>query len=648
LKTNIGTAYVQILPTTDGITGQLTSALKGPMDQVGRSAGTTLGGALKGGLITAAKAGVVVAKASIAGIAVASAGVAAITKQAVDSYADYEQLVGGVETLFKDSADQVMQYAADAYKTAGLSANQYMETVTSFSASLLQSLGGDTKAAAEMADLAITDMADNANKMGSDMASIQNAYQGFAKQNYTMLDNLKLGYGGTQEEMYRLMSDAAALNEEFAKTAVFSLDEKGHLTAGYADIVRAIHIVQTEMGITGTTAEEASKTISGSLGMLKASWQNLLTGMADPAADMDALISNLVDSAGTAAENLLPVVERALSGIGELVARLAPIISERLPTLIQQVLPPMISAATEIVVGLAKALPQIITVLLEQLPTIVSEIGHGLMEAGPALAEAATNMIHQLSDFLVESMPQMAEAIKTIVVGIVKFIINNLPAIAQAALAIVGALAMGMIELVAELVKAGWELVKAVAQGIGEGIGHIVDRVTEIGARIRDGFFNLINRAKEWGWDLIANFIQGIKDKAKELWDTIKGIAGGVKDFLGFSEPRLGPLSDFHTFAPDMMELFARGIRENKHLITDEFRDGLALDAVVRGTAVAQAPRFAGEQPRQESRGNQTQTGARDMTVILELDRMQLGRAVYRLNESETQRVGLKLAGGYA
>lgn len=256
------------------------------------------------------------------------------TKQAVQAYADYEQLVGGVQTLFGLGGQSLDEYAkaqgkaveavkkewldlttaervvlnnADkAYKTAGLSANAYMETVTSFSASLLQSLGNDTKKAAKYADRAIVDMADNANKMGSSMESIQNAYQGFAKQNYTMLDNLKLGYGGTKTEMERLIKDAEKIDKSFKA----SRDSNGDLAMSYAEIVDAIHIVQDEMGITGTTSKEASETISGSIASAKAAFENFVAGLADDNADVEELTQNLFDSVETAANNLLPVVKK--------------------------------------------------------------------------------------------------------------------------------------------------------------------------------------------------------------------------------------------------------------------------------------------------------------------------------------------------
>ena len=277
---------------------------------------------------TVANAAKVVGKTVLAGTATAAAGMTALTKQAVSAYADHEQLVGGVETLFKDSADTVKDYADEAFKTAGLSANEYMETVTSFSASLLQSLEGNTAKAADVANQTIIDMSDNANKMGTDISMIQNAYNGFAKQNYTMLDNLKLGYGGTKEEMQRLLDDANKINEEQGVHTDYQLEN-------FADITEAIHVVQNEMGITGTTATEASTTISGSLQSVKSSWQNLLVGLADEDSDLSGLMGNLAESAATFfADNLIPRIGEALGGIKdalpEIAEKIAPVLSEGL------------------------------------------------------------------------------------------------------------------------------------------------------------------------------------------------------------------------------------------------------------------------------------------------------------------------------
>ena len=271
---DIAKAYVQIVPSAQGISGKISQALGGEAERAGKAGGGKFSSAFGAAL-----------KVGGAAIAAGAAALGKVASEAISGYADYEQLVGGVETLFADSADVVQQYASNAFKTAGLSANEYMETVTSFSASLLQSLGGDTAKAAQVGDMAISDMADNANKMGSSMESIQNAYQGFAKQNYTMLDNLKLGYGGTKTEMERLLADASKLSG-----VEYNIDS-------LSDVYEAIHVVQEEMGITGTTAKEAYETISGSLATTKAAWSNLLVGIADENADFPALINNFVESA---------------------------------------------------------------------------------------------------------------------------------------------------------------------------------------------------------------------------------------------------------------------------------------------------------------------------------------------------------------
>ena len=323
-----------------------------------KAIGEALGKNLKSAAKVVGRAFTAVAKTAVVGFSAAAAGVAAVSKSALNAYADYEQLVGGVETLFGDASDKVLQNANRAFQTAGLSANEYMETVTSFSASLLQSVGKDTKKAAEYADQALVDMSDNANKMGTNMRDIQNAYQGFAKQNYTMLDNLKLGYGGTKEEMERLIADANKVKQANGEMADLSIDS-------FADITEAIHIVQTEMGITGTTAKEASTTIQGSVGMMKASWKNLLVGVADDTQDFSGLMDNFVDSVGTAAKNILPRVETILSGIGSLVEGLAPVVAQAVPQLVTTILPGMASAAASLLKAFAGSLVELAPALLQ-------------------------------------------------------------------------------------------------------------------------------------------------------------------------------------------------------------------------------------------------------------------------------------------
>jgi phage-related protein len=407
--------------TTDGLKETSTEAQKahGKLKKLGETSMNKAVSGVKKLASGLGKVAIAAGKAVAKAMALAATGVGTMVTMAVKSYADYEQLTGGVDTLFGGSqsiedytksiskstsaikefqkanglavdgiigpktraaieesyskigsaSEIVQKNAAQAYKTAGLSANDYMETVTSFSASLISSLGGDTVKAANYADMAITDMSDNANKMGTDMGSIQDAYQGFAKQNYTMLDNLKLGYGGTQEEMKRLLKDAG-------KLAGKKFDIKN-----YSDIIEAIHVIQDEMGITGTTAEEADKTISGSFNSMKAAWSNTLVSLVVGGDSFDDCIDNLVDSAKTFAKNVMPAIVKALEGMGDLIEALAPILEKELPGIIDSLLPPLIKAATALVKGLIKALPSIISAIVDEIPFILRELWDGIKDA---------------------------------------------------------------------------------------------------------------------------------------------------------------------------------------------------------------------------------------------------------------------------
>lgn len=353
-------------------------------------------------------------QAIVAGVKAVAGAVKNIGEAAIQSYGEYEQLVGGVETLFTSSADTVMQYAANAYQTAGMSANEYMTTVTAFSASLLQSMGGDTDAAAEKANLAITDMSDNANKMGSSMESIQNAYQGFAKQNYTMLDNLKLGYGGTKEEMQRLIDDANALNAAQGNYTNYTIDS-------YADIVDAIHTVQTEMGITGTTQLEASTTIQGSIASMKAAYENFITGLGDENADMAELTTELLDSAVTVAGNILPVVERVLENIGIAVQEKGPEMIEKFVAYAIDKLPDIIELGLQMVIalvkGLAQNLPQLVTGVLNMAATIIKT----LVDSIPDVIDVGKDIVRGVW----EGIKAMGSWIKEKVSGFFGGIVDN-------------------------------------------------------------------------------------------------------------------------------------------------------------------------------------------------------------------------------
>lgn len=519
-------------------------------------------------------------KASAAAVGAASAGVAALGTACINAYADYEQLVGGVETLFKDSADTIQTYADNAYKTAGLSANEYMETVTSFSASLLQSLDGDTEKAAAAADLAITDMADNANKMGTAMESIQYAYQGFAKQNYTMLDNLKLGYGGTKEEMQRLLADAEKLS-----------GVKYDLSS-YADIVEAIHVIQTEMGITGTTAKEASTTIQGSVASMKAAWANLMVGMADDTQNFDMLLSNFIESIGTVADNLLPRIGVVIEGMGKLVAGLAPEIASALPTLTNELLPnlvelgvqsisalvqgiqengdslaagalsivgtlaegiaellPMVadtaaSLAVSLADGLTESLPNIIPVAIETISTLVEN----LTENANTVIEAGIQIILALGEGLIAALPQLIETVPQIVINIANVINDNAPKLIDTALYLITRLAVGLVQAIPTLVVNIPKIIEAIVAAF------MAFQWLNLGKQLIDGVANGVKKAGESMATAAKNAFSKFKAKitgsevATELKNIgkyiIDGIVGGIKNSLSKIANIAGKIKD--------------------------------------------------------------------------------------------------------
>nr|UWI40360.1 MAG: hypothetical protein [Bacteriophage sp.] len=409
-----------------------------------------------------------VAKVSVAATTAGATAISALTGLAINSYADYEQLVGGVETLYKTSADKVQQYAADAYKTAGLSANEYMNTATTFAAALVSSLGGDTEQAAELANTAIGDMSDNANKMGTDMESIQNAYNGFSKQNYTMLDNLKLGYGGTKQEMQRLLDDANKLNAAQGNYTKYSIDS-------YADVVSAIHDVQNAMGITGTTSKEASTTIQGSVNATKSAWSNLVTGIADDNANFEQLISNFVDSATTAASNIIPRIEAALNGAAKLIESLVPPIMAELPGLIETVLPQLAQSAVNIVQTLVTGISANAAQLIDSAIQIITVLGNGIYQMLPTVAQSALQIVLTLVSKLNENLPQMLDTAGQMLIAFVEGVSEHLPDIMLAAASIVETLLTYFIEHLPDIVEGAMQMGNAVIDGIIDGISAAWD-----------------------------------------------------------------------------------------------------------------------------------------------------------------------------
>lgn len=394
--------------------------------------------------------------------AAAGAGAIALGKMAVTAYADYEQLIGGVETLFKGSASTVEGYANNAFKTAGMSANDYMETVTSFSASLLQSLGGDTAAAAKSADMAITDMSDNANKMGTDMGRITDAYQGFAKQNYTMLDNLKLGYGGTKTEMQRLLADATKL------TGVkYDIDNLN-------DVYQAIHVIQGELGITGTTAKEASTTIQGSASAMKAAWENMLVGLADDTQDFDGLLDNLVDSVGTFAKNIMPRVETALGGVTKLISSLAPMIAAELPAIMGDLLPEIVqigvSFIQSLLSGISTGLPQLSRSALD----IVISLSVGVLNMLPQVASVGIELIARLISGIGEELPYLLSTATTITSQLISTILSSAPDVLDAGVTLLIGLVLAIPEVIQPLLNALPSLVTTILDFLTESVPLIL------------------------------------------------------------------------------------------------------------------------------------------------------------------------------
>ena len=431
------------------------SGLTGLFGKVG-SAASTVGK----GIFTVATN---VAKVSVAATTAGAAAVSTLTGLAINSYADYEQLVGGVETLYKTSADKVRQYAADAYKTAGLSANEYMNTATTFAAALVSSLGGDTEQAAELANTAISDMSDNANKMGTNISSIQDAYNGFAKQNYTMLDNLKLGYGGTKTEMERLIDDANKLNAAQGKATNYTIDS-------YADVVSAIHDVQNAMGITGTTAKEASTTIQGSINATKSAWSNLVTGIADDNANFEQLISNFVDSATTAASNIIPRIEVALNGAAKLIESLVPPIMAELPSLIETVLPQLAQSAVNIVQTLVTGISANAAQLIDSAIQIITVLCNGIYQMMPTVAQSALEIVLTMVSKLNENLPQMLDTAGQMLIAFVKGVSEHLPDVMLAAASIVETLLTYFVQHLPDIVTGAMQMGDTVIDGIIDGI----------------------------------------------------------------------------------------------------------------------------------------------------------------------------------
>ncbi len=521
------------------------------------------------------------AKVAVVATTAMATGIAGITAKAVSEYADYEQLVGGVETLFKDSSDKVVEYANNAYKTAGLSANEYMDTVTSFSASLLQGLEGDTAQAAEYANLAITDMSDNANKMGTSMEMIQNAYQGFAKQNYTMLDNLKLGYGGTASEMARLINDSGVLGDTMTVTA----DNVNSVS--FDKMIEAIHVVQTNMDITGTTAKEAATTIQGSIGMVKSAWANLLIGMADPSQDMGVLMNNLVDSAMAVADNLVPriadTLPRVVTGLSQLTQKLAPYI----PPLIEQLLPSLIQGATSLLSEVVNNLPGILETLLpgiggelgQSISTALNSVFSTLTSILPSILQLVGPVLTTLSTLLNLLLPPMMQIIQAVLPPLTNLINILLPPVTQIIQSLLPVL-MAILQPILELLQPFLamltpiiDLVMQVVTPLTDLINMILPPLAEILSMLMEDYLNVLKPILEWyckmlsgtlksAIKLIVTAINNCKESFVAAWRGIKKAWNAAPEFFsGIWSSIKGTFSAVGTWFSDIFGKAWAGIK---------------------------------------------------------------------------------------
>lgn len=557
--TELGKAYVQIVPSAKGIKKALKGVLGDAPAQVGGTAGQSMAASLTG---TIKKV-------------IAAAGIGAALSKALTEGAALEQSIGGVETMFKDNADTIKQYAAEAYKTAGVSANSYMEQVTSFSASLLQSLNGDTAKAAEYANRALIDMSDNANKFGTDMESIQYAYQGFAKSNYTMLDNLKLGYGGTKEEMARLIRDASQMTD-IQKELGIEVDAS---SMSFGNVVNAISVMQKSMDIAGTTSKEAATTISGSMASMKAAFSNVLGNLTlgqDVAPAMIALAQTVTTFL---VGNLLPAVWNILSALpGALV------------TFISTAVPQLANAFLEFLPTIQEGITQSLPQLLVSSQQIVDQICQGFTNMWPQLIENGGQMLLRITDGIIALLPQVFQTALDVVISLVDTIISNFPLLLQtgsqvltrlvdgigaalpemlaAAGRAVATMVRGIVENLPQIISSGFNLITSLITGIGDALPDIITAAGEVAETLWDTIQDI-----DWlqlGKDIINGLINGIGSMAGALWNAATSIArsalDAIKSFFGIASPSKLMRDEVGRWIPAGM---AVGIEQNIQPLTD-------------------------------------------------------------------------------
>ena len=582
---NVGSAasgvFSGLFGVASSVASRMAGALKGGADIAWNAISSMSGkavGALKG-----------VATVGLAGVGTAVAALAGVGKSALDAYATYEQAVGGVDTLFKDASGTVQKYAAEAYRTAGVSANEYMTQVTSFSASLISSLGGDTAKAAELGNTAMVDMSDNANKMGTDIESIQQTYQSLARGNYAMLDNLKLGYGGTKSEMERLIQDANKVKQANGEMGDLSIDK-------FSDVVQAIHIMQQQMGITGTTAKEAATTIEGSVGMMKAAWQNWLAELGKDNADINGLTTQLVDSVSTVIKNVGPRIAQIITGITAALPQLFSSLGSTLPALVMQILPPVLgalgqlgtmlltSATTWITTSLPQLLAQFQSWVTSSLPsflqtglTMVTNLLQGIVQALPQIASTAVTVLTTLLDGLSAQLPQLIPIGVNAVLNLVQGILNNLPQIIDSGLKLILGLAQGLINALPDLVgkvpiligqlvggiinrlpqilQAGVQLLGALANGFIASVPRLIGAIPGMVGQIMHGFTSV-----NWGsvgLNIITGIATGIAGAAGRL---VTAAVNAATNALNWVKRKLGIHSPSRVFRDQVGEMIGEGM----------------------------------------------------------------------------------------
>lgn len=582
---SVGSAASGVFSGLSGVASSVASRMAGALKSGADTAWNAIS-SMSGKAVGALKG---VATVGLAGVGTAVAALAGVGKSALDAYATYEQAVGGVDTLFKDASATVQKHAADAYRTAGISANQYMEQVTSFSASLISSLGGDTAKAAELGNTAMIDMSDNANKMGTDIETIQQTYQSLARGNYAMLDNLKLGYGGTKSEMERLIQDANKVKQANGEMGDLSIDK-------FSDVVQAIHIMQQQMGITGTTAKEAATTIEGSVGMMKAAWQNWLAELGKDNADINGLTKQLVDSVGTVIQNVGPRIAQIITGITAALPQLFSSLGGTLPALVMQILPPVLgalgqlgtmlltSATTWITTSLPQLLAQFQSWVTSSLPsflqtglTMITNLLQGIVQALPQITSTAVIVLTTLLDGLSAQLPQLIPIGINAVLNLVQGILNNLPQIIDSGLKLILGLAQGLINAMPDLVgkapiligqlvggiishlpqilQAGVQLLGALANGFVSSVPRLIGAIPGMVGQIWNGFTS-VNWAQV-GLNIITGIAGGIAGAAGRL---VSAAVNAAKNALDWVKRKLGIHSPSRVFRDQVGEMIGEGM----------------------------------------------------------------------------------------